>query len=78
MAPTTPMGSFQTARLEFTPIISAGPMSRSKGNSSIILAGQSRPSVMGMSSCAMPVTAIGVPTSAMSSRRSSSRSASRA
>ena len=75
MAPTTPIGSFHTARRDGMPIWVATPMSRSKGNSSIIFAGHRSPSAKGPSSWASVVTMSGEPVSATSSSRNSSFSA---
>ena len=70
----TPMGSFHTERRLCMPIMFPSGRSRSQANSSIILAGQLSASSSGQSSCAAKVIMRGVPTSAISSSRYSSRS----
>ena len=70
----TPNGSFHTARRLSMPIMFPSGRSRSQANSSIIFAGQRSASSSGQSSWAAKVIIRGVPTSAISSSRYSSRS----
>ncbi len=75
MAPTTPTGSLTTfIQLGWPKALLSG-RARSQAKWSICSAGHSRPSASGASSWAMVVTITGVPTSATSSGRNSSRSA---
>ncbi len=80
MTPTTPTGSFHTSRSlsEPMPNGSFGPSERFQANCSIISAGQVSASRSGASSWGPHVLRIGQPTSATSSARSASCSASRA
>ena len=70
----TPMGSFRTLRRETMPIFSELGSGRSHSNSSIMDAGYSNASSSGQSNWAANVSMRGVPTSATSSSRYSSRS----